>query len=551
MRLGWSNRLAAMPHPPGLLAEWNLSVVLEASGDEAKVGWTERGNGGASRTGNLYASDLAWARPVRANGGGFGPSPRRITRHPAARRRHHDPARRAPTPPPPPAARHGRTGCGCARCRRSRARYCRSTRHHWPRARHVRRLERRYQPVQPRDAGAAATRQLVQAYRLPDGAAGRHLAQPARARRAVHPEARQRRNMGAEQLRPDLQRPDVPMRIALERSLNMVTIRLAEKVGMDAVRGQRHHLPRRGRDAARAAGVAGRRGNHRAAPGRRLRRILARGGQGRAAEHGGLDPGPRRQDADLVPPNEPVLRRAAATRRRPPVITDARTQIADRAERVPARHHDAGGRVQGHRASQRVPDWAGPSPERPAPRQDSNDAWFVGFTPDLVTAVWVGFDNNTSLGEKRDRQLHLGADLARLHGRRPQGPAQPAVPRSRPTSGWKIVELAAAAPAPTPSRWIRRPAPAAAPSVAAVSGGGNGNGGGRGGSSGGSRRRQQRRRRGQRHGRAILGASPCPLLSGPSHVQRVRHPPPPAQADLRAAEEASLTGTLPSRAWTS
>ena len=32
--------------------------------------------------------------------------------------------------------------------------------------------------------------------------------------------------------------------------------------------------------------------------------------------------------------------------------------------------------------------------------QDFNDAWFVGFTADLVTAVWMGFDDNTSLGEK-------------------------------------------------------------------------------------------------------------------------------------------------------
>ncbi len=31
--------------------------------------------------------------------------------------------------------------------------------------------------------------------------------------------------------------------------------------------------------------------------------------------------------------------------------------------------------------------------------QDANDAWFVGFTPDLVAAVWMGFDDNTSLGE--------------------------------------------------------------------------------------------------------------------------------------------------------
>jgi penicillin-binding protein 1B len=29
---------------------------------------------------------------------------------------------------------------------------------------------------------------------------------------------------------------------------------------------------------------------------------------------------------------------------------------------------------------------------------DLRDAWFVGFTPELLTAVWVGFDDNTALG---------------------------------------------------------------------------------------------------------------------------------------------------------
>lgn len=29
---------------------------------------------------------------------------------------------------------------------------------------------------------------------------------------------------------------------------------------------------------------------------------------------------------------------------------------------------------------------------------DSQDAWFVGYTPDLVTLVWVGFDDNDSVG---------------------------------------------------------------------------------------------------------------------------------------------------------
>jgi membrane carboxypeptidase/penicillin-binding protein len=29
---------------------------------------------------------------------------------------------------------------------------------------------------------------------------------------------------------------------------------------------------------------------------------------------------------------------------------------------------------------------------------DLRDAWFVGFTPDLLTVVWVGFDDNQAVG---------------------------------------------------------------------------------------------------------------------------------------------------------
>ena len=29
---------------------------------------------------------------------------------------------------------------------------------------------------------------------------------------------------------------------------------------------------------------------------------------------------------------------------------------------------------------------------------DFRDAWFLGFTPELVTGVWVGFDDGTALG---------------------------------------------------------------------------------------------------------------------------------------------------------
>jgi penicillin-binding protein 1A len=34
--------------------------------------------------------------------------------------------------------------------------------------------------------------------------------------------------------------------------------------------------------------------------------------------------------------------------------------------------------------------------------QDWGDAWFSGFTPDLVTTVWIGYDNNYSLGRHEE-----------------------------------------------------------------------------------------------------------------------------------------------------
>ena len=41
-----------------------------------------------------------------------------------------------------------------------------------------------------------------------------------------------------------------------------------------------------------------------------------------------------------------------------------------------------------------TPDAAGKS----GTTNDQRDAWFVGFTPDLLTVVWVGFDDNTPIG---------------------------------------------------------------------------------------------------------------------------------------------------------
>ena len=47
---------------------------------------------------------------------------------------------------------------------------------------------------------------------------------------------------------------------------------------------------------------------------------------------------------------------------------------------------------------------------------DYHDAWFMGFSPDLVAGVYVGYDQPRSLGRSLDRRRAGGADLHRVHG---------------------------------------------------------------------------------------------------------------------------------------
>ena len=51
---------------------------------------------------------------------------------------------------------------------------------------------------------------------------------------------------------------------------------------------------------------------------------------------------------------------------------------------------------------------------------DLDDAWFIGYTPQLLAGVWVGFDEKRTLGQAGDRRPGRRADLAALHGARPR-----------------------------------------------------------------------------------------------------------------------------------
>ncbi|MCG8604020.1 hypothetical protein MJD09_03345, partial [bacterium] len=79
-----------------------------------------------------------------------------------------------------------------------------------------------------------------------------------------------------------------------------------------------------------------------------------------------------------IPKREEVLRKETAY-----IVTDLLRTVIDRGTGVGARtrfkfYRPAGGKT--------------------GTTNDFGDAWFLGFTPQIVTGVWVGLDNHVSLG---------------------------------------------------------------------------------------------------------------------------------------------------------
>jgi penicillin-binding protein 1A len=85
----------------------------------------------------------------------------------------------------------------------------------------------------------------------------------------------------------------------------------------------------------------------------------------------------------------------------PPVISDPRQQVADPASTFQVLEMMEGVIKNGTGVS------VGAGFDRPlagktGTSQDYNDGWFAGFTPNLVTVVWMGFDTPQTLGDKQD-----------------------------------------------------------------------------------------------------------------------------------------------------
>ncbi len=395
LRQGWSNRLAVSPKPPGMLAEWRLAAVLEASDGEAKLGWLERTPGqpasnATPKVGSLFIADLSWARPVRANG--LGPAPRKIGEVLAVG----DVVLVEPVAAVPA---QGKTPARPERLA----------------LRQVPQVQGALVSLDPMTGRVLAMsggwhfetsqfNRATQAQRQP-GSSFKPIVYLTALEQGLSPSQRVLdapyvQNLGAQgQWRPNNYsmtfNGPTPMRIALEKSLNLVTVRLAEKVGMDAV----------AQNAIAFHVVDGMPKVLPAALGAVETTVLRQAAAYGAFANGGREVLPSLVDS-VQDREGKVLWRAASLDckgcndpAKPPVLADGRRQIADPQSTFQLVTMMQGvvtrgtGFAAGQGLGRAIAGKTGTS-------QDFNDAWFVGFTPDLVTAVWIGFDDNTSLGDK-------------------------------------------------------------------------------------------------------------------------------------------------------
>ena len=396
----WPTVLNEAGRPAGMLPSWKLAIVSATSDQEAKVNWLTAT--GERRNGVIALSDLAWARPVKD--GKQGGTPRRIT----------DVLQTGDVVMIEPSAGTLQAAAGGGALApglkgRSAASPVPSNR---VTLRQIPLVQGALVSMDPRTGRVLAMvggwsfeqsqfNRATQAQRQP-GSSFKPIVYLTALEKGVSPS---QRFMDAPLIidTPDGQwRPGnyentfngpTPLRIALEESLNLVTIRVAQKVGMQAVADNAiafHMVDKMPRVLPAALGAVD-------------TTVLREAGAYSSFAAGGREVIPSFIDSVQDKDGHVVMRapgldcETCGNPTQPPELTDNRAQIAD-----PASVFQLVTMMQG--VVQRGTGFnAGKGLNRPiagktGTSQDFNDAWFTGFTPDMVTAVWIGFDNPTSLG---------------------------------------------------------------------------------------------------------------------------------------------------------
>ena len=395
LRTTWADRLAKTDRVPGGLPEWRMAVVLEVANDSATLGWFDSsgvrpGMRGVPRTTPALLSDSTWARVIR--NGNLGPAPRRMS----------DLVQ-------PGDVVFAEFLAGTASQGRNSGRSDRML------LRQVPEVQGALVAIEPKTGRVLAMsggwsyensqfNRATQAERQP-GSSFKPFVYLAALESGLSPSQRILdapfvQNAG----RPNEWKPlnysgtfsgPVPMRIALEKSLNLVTVRLADKVGIDAV----------DRVATAFHVVDGLPHVLAASLGAVETTVLRQASAYAGLALGGKEVLPTLVDSVQDRDGSVLWRPAALTCQgcndasKSPQIMDNRIQVADEQSvfQVLTMMQGVVARGTGFAAGNGLNR---PIAGKTGTTQDANDAWFVGTTPDLTVAVWMGFDNNTSLGER-------------------------------------------------------------------------------------------------------------------------------------------------------
>jgi penicillin-binding protein 1A len=171
----------------------------------------------------------------------------------------------------------------------------------------------------------------------------------------------------------------VTLRNALQRSLNTVTVRLVDQIGLDYAR---QYLDRFGFSKPAPRNLSLALGSHEVTP---LELTRAYG-----------------VFATLGKRFEPIFITAVTDREGRPIDFG---NTRPRFERVmsPQTAYIMTSMMESviqNGTGRRAAELERPAAGKTGTTNDTHDAWFVGFTPELVTGVWIGFDSERSLGPK-------------------------------------------------------------------------------------------------------------------------------------------------------
>ena len=391
LRNGWATALASAANPPGLPPEWRMAVVLDAGDAEAKLGVLNRLVPGAPAQPvvlPIQMADLAWARPRLDDK--IGSAPKKTSDV-------FKPGDLVMTELAPAIPAQGKTAGRPERLL----------------LRQIPAVQGALVSIDPANGRVLAMsggwsfetsqfNRATQASRQP-GSSFKPMVYLTAMQNGISPSQRFLDapfvvdNGAAGKWRPSNYEQDfsgpVPVRVALEKSLNLVTVRIADRVGMEKVAQTAiafHMVDSMPLVLPAALGAV-------------ETTVMREAGAYASLAAGGREVIPTLIDS-VQDRNGAVIWRAASGAcvgcddpAAKPAVSDDRKQISDAPSvfQLVTMLQGAVARGTGFPAGNGL---GRAIAGKTGTTQDFSDTWFAGFTPDLATVVWVGFDAPAPLG---------------------------------------------------------------------------------------------------------------------------------------------------------